>query len=335
MDNREVFIKGLSLQGIEIKTIKKISTGANSSTYIIGDNQNKWILKCYPLEIHSNRNRLLNELKFLKFLQDNELQSVPIPVAWDEEKNWMLMNYIKGESVNSATQSSCQALIEFILRLQSLKDKPNSILIGMGSEAFLSINNHFSSLENKINFIHQKLIRKSINTRTCKLLEYNLQNLQILKLKYKDINSDEDLDKEIKLNDLILSQSDVGCHNMIKANNKYYFIDFEYAGWDDPCKLISDLILQPDHGIPLRYMNIIKQLFDNRFISFDPSTRLPLMLELCRINWISIIIKSLLREPCPYSCDYIQNKVESYSIESRSIIIDFNYYFGFNNSFSN
>ena len=43
-----------------------------------------------------------------------------------------------------------------------------------------------------------------------------------------------------------LSPSDFGFHNAILANDgRLRFIDFEYAGWDDPSKLICDFFCQP------------------------------------------------------------------------------------------
>ena len=46
-----------------------------------------------------------------------------------------------------------------------------------------------------------------------------------------------------------VSPSDFGFHNIIKKNNKLFFIDFEYAGLDDPIKLLCDFYCQPDQLI--------------------------------------------------------------------------------------
>ena len=41
--------------------------------------------------------------------------------------------------------------------------------------------------------------------------------------------------------DKCLSPSDFGFHNVIVEKDKILrFIDFEYAGWDDPAKMVSD-----------------------------------------------------------------------------------------------
>ena len=55
---------------------------------------------------------------------------------------------------------------------------------------------------------------------------------------------------------MILSPSDFGFHNILSHHNNLYYIDFEYAGWDDPYKLIADFILNPDYKIPIKYQNI-------------------------------------------------------------------------------
>jgi hypothetical protein len=47
-----------------------------------------------------------------------------------------------------------------------------------------------------------------------------------------------------------LSPSDFGFHNSLHdGQGRFSFIDFEYAGWDDPAKLLCDFLLHP--GIPV------------------------------------------------------------------------------------
>ena len=51
--------------------------------------------------------------------------------------------------------------------------------------------------------------------------------------------------KKLKNKNQILSPSDFGIQNILKFKNDYRFIDFEYFGWDDPAKLLSDIIHHP------------------------------------------------------------------------------------------
>ena len=61
---------------------------------------------------------------------------------------------------------------------------------------------------------------------------------------------------------LILSPSDISLGNILTNKKKDYYIDFEYFGWDDPCKLISDLLWHPKNKISYKlainlYQNLL------------------------------------------------------------------------------
>ena len=46
--------------------------------------------------------------------------------------------------------------------------------------------------------------------------------------------------------DRVVSPSDFGFHNALRTEDgRLAFLDFEYAGWDDPAKLVCDFELQP------------------------------------------------------------------------------------------
>ena len=49
--------------------------------------------------------------------------------------------------------------------------------------------------------------------------------------------------------DRCLSPSDFGFHNALAQGETVRFIDFEYAGWDDPAKTVCDFFHHP--GVPV------------------------------------------------------------------------------------
>ena len=54
--------------------------------------------------------------------------------------------------------------------------------------------------------------------------------------------------------DCCLSPSDFGFHNaLVDDDGQVTFLDFEYAGRDDPAKLVSDFFCQPEIPVPLDY----------------------------------------------------------------------------------
>ena len=71
-------------------------------------------------------------------------------------------------------------------------------------------------------------------------------------------------EEELPLEKLTLSPSDFGFHNIIKKDNKYLcFIDFEYFGYDDPVKLISDFYYHPGMNLnSIQKKHWLKQTFE-------------------------------------------------------------------------
>ncbi|HRD75978.1 MAG TPA: aminoglycoside phosphotransferase family protein, partial [Hyphomicrobiaceae bacterium] len=59
-----------------------------------------------------------------------------------------------------------------------------------------------------------------------------------------------DLARPLDHHEQCLSPSDFGFHNALSDAGRVTFIDFEYAGRDDPAKLASDFCCQPEIPVP-------------------------------------------------------------------------------------
>ena len=59
------------------------------------------------------------------------------------------------------------------------------------------------------------------------------------------------LTEELRQETMCIFSSDFGFHNaLIDESGTVYLLDFEYAGWDDPAKLVCDFSNQPDMLLP-------------------------------------------------------------------------------------
>ena len=64
-----------------------------------------------------------------------------------------------------------------------------------------------------------------------------------------------------------MSPSDFGFHNALATpGGRLVFIDFEYAGWDDPAKLANDFFCQPAVPVDARFYDD----FVARAMTFSP-----------------------------------------------------------------
>ena len=93
-----------------------------------------------------------------------------------------------------------------------------------------------------------------------------------------------------------LSSSDFGYHNAIETRDgELRFVDFEYAGWDDPAKLVCDFFHQVQVPVPKshfeRFSLSICRLFERPEIL---RRRIELLMPVFGIKWCCIVLNEFL-----------------------------------------
>ncbi len=93
-----------------------------------------------------------------------------------------------------------------------------------------------------------------------------------------------------------LSPSDFGFHNsLLQADGTLRFFDFEYAGWDDPAKMICDFFCQPDLPVPESAFESFCSCTTGNFSLPEKITRRAKnLLPFYRIKWCCILLNEFL-----------------------------------------
>lgn len=95
--------------------------------------------------------------------------------------------------------------------------------------------------------------------------------------------------------DRTISPSDVGFHNaLVDAQGRWTFVDFEYAGWDDPAKALADACLQPDAPVPAELRAEFQAEVAARVASRDLLPRHARLRPLWAIKWCAILLNEFL-----------------------------------------
>jgi hypothetical protein len=104
------------------------------------------------------------------------------------------------------------------------------------------------------------------------------------------------LDRALTLPECCLSPSDFGFHNALAdAAGRLTFLDFEYAGRDDPAKLVSDFFCQPEVPVPTSFhTHFVTRLADGLDLDETGRVRCQIMLDAYRIKWTCIILNDFL-----------------------------------------
>jgi hypothetical protein len=103
---------------------------------------------------------------------------------------------------------------------------------------------------------------------------------------------------EVLMEHRILSPSDFGFHNAIRRpDGSLVFIDFEYFGWDDPAKLVSDFLWHPamqlSEAHKQQFVSGVARALNNHALL---AQRLPVAYPLYGVKWCTILLNEFLPE---------------------------------------
>ena len=315
MINLNSIIKELRKEKIFIDKYIEINNSFNSRAFLLeSENGEKYFLKNFIYDALNTHNRLKSEVYFSKYLLENNLNNIPKLICYSITSNWILYDWIEGEKVKKITHYNVKDLIEFLIKINlNLKNHKNYDLPN-ASEACFSIVGHKVLITKKIKASINRIDQNNqIDPNLKKLIIFELEEKIVLinnLLRKKEFSNKDFIKYSLNKYQKCISPSDVGFHNIINSKGKSFYVDFEYAGIDDPCKLIADLILQPDYPIPPDLIHHLLKLVNNLKKDIpDFQKRFLLIFELYKIKWFCIIFNPIIKNRIVKNHNDISKKI--------------------------
>ena len=282
----KIIFPNLNLINLEL-----IKGRGNSRIYKLKFSNSEYgVLKIYPDRQLDIRNRIETEFKAIDLLEKAGL-SVPKALAMNTDMNWAVYSWVEGSS-RECDDIFIEEAANFIQKLDILsKDNKNLKNISPASEACLS----GAELERQINDRFNLL--KSISDEKLGIfLDDVFYPTYINNIKIAKSIMGSQFESCIPLSFQIISPSDFGSHNAIKdLSGKTIFIDFEYFGWDDPVKLISDFYWHPAMNLTEKQQNKWLGRIKNIFVhDNDFDKRLSAYLTIFGLKWCLILLNEFL-----------------------------------------
>ncbi len=244
-----------------------LAGGLNNCGYQVAHDSGRLFLKHY-----SSKARLENEFRFLQLLDGGW---TPRPVAKNDDLCLGLYEFIEGKSVQVPVPvTGVEQALQFLHSLQRL----NRCQLPAASDACLKLREHWQAVLGRVERIDSALppeFAEEWSThwlpRTKRLSEFSA---------YPEVEPDE----------LWVSPSDFGFHNALElGSGDYRFVDFEYAGLDDPSKVLSDFFAQPRVPAPLEGLPFFVEILEKK-----ARQRLLWMWPVSVLKWSCIILKQLV-----------------------------------------
>lgn len=272
-----------------VYAVERVGGGGNNRIYQVEDlGGRRYALKEYLNDRIDERDRLGAEFGGLRFLWLQGVRDVPRRVAVDRDRSVALYEWVDGQPVSRPGAGDVDAALDFMARLKALASVPGAERLPLASEACLSIGDCLRQIDRR-----RRRLAAVDDPRVQRFLVDGF-DAAVAEATPDDI----DLEAELTLAHRTLSPSDFGLHNALRtADGRLVFLDFEYFGWDDPAKLVSDFLLHP--GMALS--DELKRRFHRGAVEIftgDPafSQRLRQLYPLFGLRWCLILLNEFLPE---------------------------------------
>lgn len=282
--------------------LEPMSGGGNNRVFIAKqDDRIIGVLKQYYHNKGDLRDRLDTEWNFSKFLWNHKIQLIPKPVISDPHNYIAFYSYINGNKLfpEKITKYHIDQAIDFYLSMNSFRQSDDAKLLPDASEACFSLGDHIRLIDRRILNLKKIKSRSKIDTNAREFIDMELLPMWDT---IRNAICGSDHNCSFPLNDAItssyrrLSPSDFGFHNTLEdTNGRLFFMDFEYAGWDDPAKMVCDFFCQPAIPVPQQFFpRIIEKIVRELSEPDIQRQRIELLLPVYQIKWCCIILNEFL-----------------------------------------
>jgi hypothetical protein len=278
-----------------------LSGGGNNRVYRVECEGQTALLKAYFHHPDDPRDRLAAEFAFSRFAWDADVRSLPQPLARDDEHHLGLYEFVQGRTLKAGEIGAAEVdqAADFFAALNQNKRNSAAAALRAASEACFTLQEHLDCVERRVQRLRQMTRKSQLDHLAADWVESKFAPAWFNARRNAERQADAfglALDEALPAEDRCISPSDFGFHNAIlDADSRLRFIDFEYAGWDDPAKTVCDFLCQP--RLP------VAEEFADRFtlaVLADCShaemhrRRVELLLPIYRLKWCSIMMNEFL-----------------------------------------
>ncbi|MBI4371688.1 MAG: hypothetical protein HY552_05255 [Elusimicrobia bacterium] len=200
------------------------------------------LLKAYYRRPDDPRDRLGAEAAFSRFAWERGLRALPRPLAVDPAAGAALYAWVEGRRLEpgEADAGRVREALEFFQALNRHRAAAREAGLPDASEACFTLAAHAAAVRRRVEALAAAAEPEAADFARTALAPALARAEK--RLRAASARGDAPLPAARR----VLSPSDFGFHNaLLGADGRLRFLDFEYAGWDDPAKTVCDFFLQP------------------------------------------------------------------------------------------
>ncbi|MFL6244848.1 MAG: phosphotransferase [Thermoanaerobaculia bacterium] len=282
----------LAMAGIvgEPRAIALLHGSGNNRVHRVETDAGTFVAKQYFRDERDTRDRLAAEYAFLRYAAIAAPGFTPRAYAGDRERGWGLYEYVKGQPFGDVGEAELEAAIRFFGALQ--RSSAAATDLPVASEACFSIAAHLDLIGLRVRRLAESLENSEGDAEASRFMR-NVRDFWeelAAQIAGEALREGIDFHAPLEPNERCISPSDFGFHNALREpDGNIRFIDFEYAGWDDPAKTAGDFFAQISVPVPQEFFDRFVQSIAT--VMPDPETvvrRAHLLRAAYRVKWCCI-----------------------------------------------
>ena len=281
-----------------IKAVTPCASGGNNRIYKVQTTAGDFAVKVYFRHEGDSRDRLAAEYAFCAYAMAAAPGLAPRPIARDSENAMALYEFVEGRRLGSQEIGACEvdAAVGFFKALNA--PRPTAVELPVASEACFSICDHLALIRSRIDRLLDVIPQSDTDVEALAFFKHldgfwrQLAARIVEGARLRDIDVDALLPREQRC----ISPSDFGFHNALaEPGGKIRFLDFEYAGWDDPAKAAGDFFAQLSVPVPAEYFDrFVTGIVQGRQDAQVMTDRAALLRPAYKIKWCCIALNVFL-----------------------------------------
>ncbi len=277
-------------------SVHELGSGGNNRVYRVQCAGGRFALKHYFSHPGDRRDRLGAETGILRYLEHAGVGALPKCIYANARQSLALFTWVDGVRPRTVTSAHVRAAGQLFSEMN--RGRAITTELGSASDASFSIAEALESVERRLASLMHVSRKPGADRVAAELVDEMTRLWPALKDRtYRQaLQAGLDPDEEIRADERCLSPSDFGFHNVIEtASGQLVFVDFEYAGWDDPAKMAADFFCQPEVPVSLRYWD---EFIDTAFAYLDGPARIAaraqVLLPAFQLRWCAIVLNLFL-----------------------------------------
>jgi hypothetical protein len=240
--------------------VEPLAGGRNNRVWEVVCGPQHYLLKQYFWSEQDPRDRQGQEWEFLRYLREIGCSMGPAPLARNSELRCSLLEFIDGPSPleSGITSAEVGEAVSFFRQLNAGRSR--GVSLPPVSEACFSMESHLETTASRVRRLANIQVVSEAHGAAAKLVADMIQPFwEAIRSRVSSLAGGR-ISQVLPPDERCLSPSDFGFHNALRDEGGHLrFIDFEYAGWDDPAKTIIDFCNQPDFLLPDQLARVFRE----------------------------------------------------------------------------